>query len=392
MYAPSAPLRDCVVPAALAALTVWDVVANGTSAFPRPLWLVGAVLVAACLVLIVRRSRPGFAAVAASALVTLYLLVLHGDLAQQPAIEPFLVLVVAFFSLGAHAASRSLLIGGGISSALLLSAEGLALASGRPIGEVFPSLLFWVVAGVVGRLLHFRHRESEHARERATRAEQERDLHARQATIEERTRIARELHDIVAHSLSVMVIQASVEARLMEDKNGSTATTLRTIEETGREALTELRRLLGLLRTDEENGDAVQPMPSLRDLENLLHQLRRAGHNVSLDVTGESRDLPPGVDLSAYRIAQEALTNAFKHAPGSTVRVRVDYLAHAVTVAVEDDGARQNPSPQALEGSGHGLVGMRERVRVYDGQFEAGPRERGGFGVKALIPAPSEGT
>lgn len=383
--------RDALVSGALATVTVWGIAVNGTSVFPRPLWLVGAVLVAACLVLVVRRSRPGLTAVTVSALVTGYLLLLHEDPAAQPAIEPFLVVLVALFSLGAHADRRSLLIGGVVSGALLLSAEGLALASGRPAGEVFPAVLFWTVSGVVGRLLHHRQRETRHARELARLAEQERDLRVREATVQERTRIARELHDVVAHSLSVMVIQASVEARLLTDTNASTAQTLRTIEETGREALTELRRLLGLLRTEGDNGDVLEPMPSLSDLEDLMGHLRRAGLQVTLEVTGEPRELPPGVDLSVYRIAQEALTNALKHAPGCTVRIRVDYLDHAVTVSVEDDGARLDPSMETLAGSGHGLVGMRERVRVYRGQFEAGPTKPGGFGVKALIPTVPEG-
>lgn len=392
MNTPWSQLRDWVVPVALAALTVGDLTVNGTSVFPRPLWLVGTVLVAACLMLVVRRSHPTLAAVAASALVTAYLLVLHEDLTQQPAIEPFLVIIVALFSLGAHADSRSLLVGGTVCAGLLLSAETLAFASGRPFGEIFPSVLFWMVAGVVGRLLHYRHRDTHRAQERATRAEQERDMRAEQATIEERTRIARELHDVITHSLSVMVIQASVEARLLADKNGSTVTTLRTIEDTGREALTELRLLLGLLRTEQEDGEPLQPLPSLHDLEDLLDQLRRAGLEVSLEVTGSPRYLPPGVDLSAYRITQEALTNTLKHAPGSTARVRVDYLDHAVTVTIEDDGTRKATAPQAPQGSGHGLIGMRERVKLYDGQLEAGPRTTGGFGVKALIPAPAERT
>lgn len=194
-----------------------------------------------------------------------------------------------------------------------------------------------------------------------------------------------------AHSLSVMVIQSSVEARLLPDQTSSTATTLRTIENTGREALAELRRLLGLLRTDEADGESLQPLPSVRDLGGLLTQLRHAGLQVSLHVSGQPRELAPGIDLSAYRIAQEALTNALKHAPGSTVRVQLHYGDDAVSVSVEDDGATQPPS-RPLSGAGHGLVGMRERVKLYDGKLETGPRGSGGFGVKALIPAPADQT
>lgn len=273
-------VRDRLVPVLLAILTVVDVVLSGTTAFPRRLWLVGVVLVAACVVLVGRRRWPAATAVATAALVTAYLLLLHADLATQPAVEPFLILVVAFFSLGLHASHRSLLIGATGSAALLLSAQGLALAAGRSVGEVFPSVLFWVAAGTVGRLLHHRQHETRLATERTARAVQERDLHARAAAGEERTRIARELHDVIAHSLSVIVIQASVEARLHQDPHGSTAATLRTIEDTGREALGELRRLLGLLRADEAIGEPLRPLPSVRDLDLLLDEVRQAGLRV----------------------------------------------------------------------------------------------------------------
>lgn len=382
-------VRDWMVPVALAALTVGDVIVNGSATFPRPVWLVATVLVAGCLVLLARRRWPAAVAIVAAALVTAYLLFLHADLAQQPLIEPFLVLLVAFFSLGLHASHKELLIGATLSAALVLSAQGLALASGRPVGEVFPSVLFWVAALVVGRLLHHRHRETQQARERAARAVRERDLHARAAAAEERTRIARELHDVIAHSLSVIVIQASVEARLHHDPDGGTATALRNIEHSGREALADLRRLLGLLRTDERSGGPLVPLPSVRNLDDLVEELRRAGLRVTCRISGQPRDLAPGIDLSAYRIVQEALTNALKHAPGSTVLVHVDYLADSVTVAVEDDGGEHQPSP-AMTGSGHGLLGMRERVKLYNGHLEAGPRDRGGFVVRASIPAPAE--
>jgi signal transduction histidine kinase len=324
-------------------------------------------------------------------LVATYLMMLSVDLTQQPAVEPFLVMLVALFSLGRHAEGRPLAIGAGLSAVLLLGAEVATVAAGRPALDALPTLLFWAVAGGLGHLLRRRHRETRQARDEAHRAKVERDAHAQRAAAEERTRIARELHDVVAHSLSVMVIQASVEARLLGvDDHSSAARTLRTIEETGREALGELRRLLGLLRMDGEPDGALQPMPALHDLDSLVQQLRKSGVDVALEMTGEQRSLPPGVDLSAYRIAQEALTNAFRHAPGSAVRVHIGYLDDAVTVAVEDDGPR-GETLSALSGGGHGLVGMRERVRLYGGRLETGPRQHGGFGVRALIPTAPEG-
>ena len=382
-------VRDWIAPVALAALTVIDALVSGTTAFPRPVWLVAVVVVAASLVLLWRRRCPAATTIISAALVTAYLLFLHVDLRQQPALEPFLVLVLAFFSLGLHASHRSLLVGAFVSAALVLSAQGLALAAGRPVGEVFPSVLFWVAAGAVGRLLHHRHHETRLATERAERALQEREWHARAAVAEERARIARELHDVIAHSLSVIVIHASVEARLHRDPQGSTATAFHIIESTGREALAELRRLLGLLRSDESMGEPLQPLPSVRNLDGLMNELRQAGLRVSVHRSGQPRDLAPGVDLSVYRIVQEALTNAFKHAPGATVTVNVNYLEDSVSVAVEDDGATRQSFP-TLPGSGHGLIGMRERVKLYDGQLEAGPSDSGGFSVKASIPAPAE--
>lgn len=388
MVVPLPRMRDWVLPVALGGLTVADVWVNGTPAFPSPAWLAAVVLVAACVVLLWRRRWPAPASIGAATLVGSYLLFVHEDVTQQPAIEPFLIMLVAFFALGLHASHRSLLIGATGSAVLLLSAQGLALAAGRPVGEVFPSVLFWGVAGTVGRLLHHHQRQAQMATKRAAAAELDRDLRVRQAAAAERTRIARELHDVIAHSLSVIVIQASVEARLHQDPDGSTARTLRTIENTGREALADLRRLLGLLRTDEAICE-LGPLPSMRDLDSLLEQLRQAGLNVSVHVTGEPRDLTPGIDLSAYRIAQEALTNALRHAPGATVRVNLTYREEAVIVAVEDDGAAQTPS-SAVPGSGQGLVGMRERVRLYGGHLEAGPLQSGGFAVRAAIPAPSD--
>ncbi|MDQ4052289.1 MAG: histidine kinase [Actinomycetota bacterium] len=384
--------RDAAVPVALAALTVVDIAGNGSSGFPEPLWLTTVVLVGAALALVARRHGPAPVVVASSTLVAIYLLMLSaGDPTQQPAVEPFLVLLVGIFALGRHAEGWPLAVGAGLSAVLLLGAELATVAGGRPALDALPTLLFWAAAGALGHLLRRRHREAVQAREQAQRAEADRDAHARQAATQERTRIARELHDVVAHSLSVIVIQASVEARLLGgEDDGSSARTLRTIEETGREALGELRRLLGLLRMDEEPDEALQPMPALHDLDALVQQLRRTGVDVELEVTGEQRSLPPGVDLSAYRIAQEALTNAFRHAPGSSVRVRIGYLDHAVTVAIEDDGTRDETS-SVLGGGGHGLVGMRERVRLYGGRLEAGPRQHGGFGVRALIPTVSEG-
>ncbi|HWJ66972.1 MAG TPA: sensor histidine kinase [Nocardioides sp.] len=281
---------------------------------------------------------------------------LSEDLTRQPPVEPFLVMVVA----------------------------------GRPPGDALPSIVFWAAAFGIGATVRRFRTSAEAAVASARKLERRRDADVRDALAAERSRIARELHDVVAHSLSVMVVQASVEARLRGDQDPALAATLATIEDAGRAALDDLRRLLGLLRAEAAGTGSLEPLPTLADLDAAVGRLRAAGLEVTLTVVGEDRSLPPGVTLSAYRIAQEAMTNAMKHAPGSAVRVEIRYDAGTVTVTVDDDGPQPGrPTPDRLPG-GHGLIGMRERVRLYSGTFEAGPRPHGGYGVRALLPARAE--
>lgn len=216
---------------------------------------------------------------------------------------------------------------------------------------------------------------------RADVAERERDLAAREAVVEERARIARELHDAIAHNVSMMVVQAGAERRVLDDSQSSTREVLATVEQIGRGALTEMRRLVGMLRSDA--GDPLAPQPGLADLPTLVTQVREAGLPVELSVEGERRDLPIGIELSAYRIVQEALTNALKHAGNARASVRVRYGANSLELEIADDGAG---ATQAVAGGGHGLVGMRERVALYGGRFEAGRRPSGGFAVRVLLP------
>jgi signal transduction histidine kinase len=378
-------LRDAGVPLALAALAAGEVTSSyGTE--PRGLRAAMLLVLAAmCLALSWRRRRPGTVAVVVCALAAVFVLALQPDLTAQPPIAPFLAVVVALFALGAQTGNRTFWPAAIACATVLVALETVLVLAGRGVGDVVPSLLFWSAACVVGRLLHLSRREAAVERQRAQLAEEERDLHVQQAAVAERTRIARELHDVVAHSLSVIVIQSSVEARLLEGRDDSTAQKLHAIERTGRAALVELRRLLGLLRTDEDAGTLLQPLPSLREVDAVLDGLRRAGHDVRLEVHGDAEDVPAGVDVSAYRIVQEAVTNVLKHAPGSPVRVVVDYRADAVAVEVEND--RSLAAPAGLDGSGLGLVGMRERVRVYGGSLHAGARSEGGFEVRATFPS-----
>jgi signal transduction histidine kinase len=219
-------------------------------------------------------------------------------------------------------------------------------------------------------------------RERRLRlAERERDLAAREAVVEERARIARELHDAIAHNVSMIVVQAGAERRVLDGQADSTREVLQTIEQIGRAALTEMRRLVGMLRTDD--GDPLAPQPSLADLPRLAAQVSEAGLPVELAVEGERRELPVGIELSAYRIVQEALTNALKHAGDAHAAVRVRYGADQLELEVVDDGAG---APATVTGGGHGLAGMRERVALYGGRLDAGRRGERGFTVRVVLP------
>jgi signal transduction histidine kinase len=250
--------------------------------------------------------------------------------------------------------------------------------SAAPGGSFRDALPFTVVTAVVMLLVR---RVVGDRERRAQIAERERDVAAREAVVEERARIARELHDVIAHHVSMMVLQAGAERRGLGDEQASTREVLETVERTGRSALTEMRRLLGMLRGDA--GDPLTPQPGLDDVPMLVGQLREAGLPVELRVDGEPRRLPVGIELSAYRIIQEALTNALKHAGGARARVDVRYGAESLELEIADDGARRAAEVPA---GGHGLVGMRERVALYGGRLDAGSRPSGGFVVRVLLP------
>jgi signal transduction histidine kinase len=259
----------------------------------------------------------------------------------------------------------------------LVGAANLATIAG-PNGSVHKAVPFAVVEAVAMLLV----RRVIGDRERRARiAERERDVAAREAVVEERARIARELHDVIAHHVSMIVLQAGAERRLLGDTNASTREVLETVEQTGRGALTEMRRLLGMLRGDAH--EPLTPQPTLDDVPTLVRQLREAGLPVELHIDGEQRELPVGIELSAYRIVQEALTNALKHAGDARTSVNVRYGPNSLELEIADDGAG---NASRVSGSGHGLVGMRERVGLYGGHFEALPDPQGGFVVRARLP------
>src|SRR5580765_7047312 len=246
---------------------------------------------------------------------------------------------------------------------------------GEPKGGVAFTVITLVVMVLVRHVVGDRER-------RVQIAERERDLVAREAVVEERARIARELHDVIAHHVSMIVLQAGAERRVLDGANASTREVLETVEQTGRSALTEMRRLLGMLRDDE--SEPLTPQPGLDDVPTLVGQLREAGLPVDLTIEGERRDLPVGIELSGYRIVQEALTNALKHAGTARARVSVRYGPDSLELEIADDGGAGGAA--RAPGGGHGLVGMRERVALYGGRFQATRIPGGGFVVKAALP------
>lgn len=252
------------------------------------------------------------------------------------------------------------------------------LVAAIPAGTVAGSAEYLAVVVVV--MLFVRRVVGDRER-RATLAERERDVAAREAVLDERARIARELHDAIAHNVSMMVLQAGAERRVLNGQDGSTREVLEGIERSGRSALTEMRRLVGMLRSDR--SEPLAPQPGIHDLPILIRQLSEAGLPVELAVDGSPPGLPVGIELSAYRIVQEALTNVLKHAGDSHATVRVRYTSDSLELEIIDDGRGRG---DATMSGGHGLVGMRERVALYGGRFEARRREEGGYLVRALLP------
>jgi signal transduction histidine kinase len=297
----------------------------------------------------------------------------------------FIALIVSFYSVGAHCDDRRGIVGGGAVLVVVLTYDLVRGGLGQSHGSRPGAALIFGFAWLVGRELRRRRRELALLRERTSRLEHEREEQARTAVIDERARIARELHDVVAHSVSVMVVQAQAGPRMLADPDQAAAA-FRSIETVGRQALVELRRLLGILRTGDEEL-VIGPQPGLGSLDSLVDQVREAGLPVELRVEGEQVQLPPGVDLSAYRIVQEALTNALKHAGAARAEIVVRFGDAALELEILDDGPGAGP---AANGGGHGLIGMRERAGLYGGVLEAGTRVGGGYAVRARLPLAGE--
>ncbi|MEU5688142.1 sensor histidine kinase [Streptomyces venezuelae] len=314
------------------------------------------------------------------------------DVETMPANFAMLVIVYTAAADGPRWASRFALIGGLCAAPLAMmrwptqdtTTFGLVFFT---MFQIVPFVLAWVL----GDSIRTRRAYFAQLEERADRLEKEREAQAKVAVAAERARIARELHDVVAHNVSVMVVQADGAAYVLDAAPDQARKALETISGTGRQALAEMRRLLGVLRTGEpeESGEYV-PQPDVEQLDELIEQVRTAGLPVDYKVEGTPRPLPSGVELTAYRIVQEALTNTRKHGgENAGASVRLVYFDDGLGLLVEDDG---KGAPHELyedggaDGSGHGLIGMRERVGMVGGTLDAGPRPGGGFRISALLP------
>jgi signal transduction histidine kinase len=294
---------------------------------------------------------------------------------------PFIAAILTASSSGALADPRMRIAGW---SAIVGAAAVVNYRSSSAAADFFWTTLILSLAWFFGVALASRTAQTRELRERVATVERERTAAAERAAAEERSRIARELHDVVAHSVSVMVVQASGVRRLLHADQEREREALLSVEHIGREALAEMRRMLGVMRAGEEKPAELAPQPGLLHLDRLIAQVEEAGLPVRLRVEGDRPELPIGIDLSAYRIVQEGLTNTLKHAPGAQAEVVIRYGENGVEVEVMDDGAGAANGSRA--DGGHGLVGMRERVALYGGSLDAGPRDGGGFVLRAQLP------
>lgn len=296
-----------------------------------------------------------------------------------------LIGVIGLYSLAAYAPSRLQAAAAGALTLAIGFVGGLSDAE-DPLGSAITNVVFGTVILLAGFLVR-------RQRDRADDMRHQRDLadeRSRKIAATERTRIARELHDVVAHGMSVVVLQARGARRVIDSDPPRAGRALDDIERVASDCLDEMRRLLGILRTPETEAAPMAPQPKLYELSALVERARASGASVDLVIEGEARDLAPAIELSAYRIAQEALTNALKHAPGSHARLCLRYSADSVAIEVVDDG----PGGVSVDGDtpGHGLIGMRERVELFGGTFAAGSEPSGGFGVRVRLPIPEAAT
>ena len=322
-------------------------------------------VIAVCAPLVVRRRVPLPVLFGVSALVVVLAFLGNGTAAD-------VALALSLYTVAAHEPwQRLATFGLPVATVAAIASEVAAQKHGNWAEVVTQVVLLVGFSVMIGRIVYNRRR----------RLVLDRELAAREAVTSERTRIARELHDVVAHSMSVMIVQAGAARTVLDRDPAGAEAAIAHVEETGRAGLAEMRRLIGVL-TDAGEAASTAPMPGLAELEPLLDTMRAAGLPVEVVRTGSPRDLSAGADLAAYRVIQESLTNALKHAGPANARVSMDFAPDRLTIEVSDDGR----GPALEPGIGHGLIGMRERVGVFGGTLTTSGRAGGGFVVRAEIP------
>jgi signal transduction histidine kinase len=360
-------LLDGVLAVALSVAAALQLLNEEPGNVTRMAWVIGT-----CVPLVIRRRAP----------ILCHAIQVGCQIGAQrtPVSISMLALFIGLYSVGVYSRWRvpflAWLAAGSVLLAVLFPESHIDVPSWA--SELVGGMAVWLA----GSAMHQRQLQTEALRERSQQLERERELSTRLARADERQRIARELHDVVAHSVSVMVVQAGAARSLIGRDAERAAEALLVVEASGRQALGELRHLLGLL-TDADAEPALAPQPGLDQLGPLVERVNQSGLSVELRVDGQRRPLSPGLDLTVYRIVQEALTNALKHARGARTQVHLDFGETELRVDVEDGG---DTSPDGASGGGRGLLGMRERVAMYGGDLAAGPRPEGGFAVHARLP------
>ncbi|MEU9188944.1 sensor histidine kinase [Streptomyces sp. NPDC048484] len=389
--------REGVITAtAFALCLLGGAVQNDGSTLSPPSAAAYFVAVVSCAVLPLRHRTPltAMAVTTASGVLAPFLGLLLSPLIVAPA-----VITAYSYSLTARTERRAASAVALVSVALLVASTPLFGAlSWKDASRVGAVAAFPLMAGVLGHSAQNRRAYLAAVEDRARRAEKSRDSEARRRVAEERVRIARELHDLVAHQITLANAQATVAAHLFDTRPEQTRKSLQELVATTRDALDDLRATVGLLRQSGDAAAPAEPAPGLSRLPMLLESFRRADLEVSLHQEGTARPLPPGVDLTAYRIIQEALTNVTKHAGSGSARVRLAWNRDRVTITVADDGGAARTAPIASTGPGaspvsdrppgYGLIGMRERATAVGGHLSAGRRPEGGFLVSAELPLP----
>lgn len=353
----------------------------------RPVdWIAYVLVIAAAVTSYWRRTKPLFALMACvPALIAYWILDYPGGF------DP--VLWVMFYSATKYGGPNRRrvwrVVGGCLSLTLVVAIIGvLAPVEDLPLIAVFGIAVTHGTAAIVGEAMYHRNQHIQELEQRTVMLEADLENKAALAAVEERTRIAREMHDIVAHGMTTVVVQAQAGKSVLDSDPDKAREVFTTIEHIGRDSVDEMRRMLGLLRNDAGELD-YEPQPGFDNFDDLTRFANDAGVATTIAVTGQKRAVPPGLELTAYRVVQEALTNVIRHAgrPASAEAV-VEYTDDNLTITVVDDGLGAAAS-SSTAGTGHGLLGMRERVEIYHGQFTAGPRPGGGYQVTVSLPLPA---